>query len=69
MRRLLLYEFGVHIKTLNRLILRIKPIQLSKLLSNDVGIKLGFMMFNVEEKNVTEKVTRVFCAVALNEGV
>lgn len=49
MRRLLLNELSVHVRTLISLVLWVECVKIFKLLIYRVCIKLSFVVFNVEE--------------------
>jgi hypothetical protein len=69
MRRLLLNELSVHVRTLISLVLWVECVKICKLLIYRVCIKLSFVVFNVEEKNITEKMTCVLGAMSLDKRV
>lgn len=59
----------MHVRTLISLVLWVECIQICKLLIYRVCIKFSFVVFDVEEKNITEEMTRVLGAMSLNKRV
>lgn len=69
MRRFFLDELSMHVVSLIRLVFWVERIEICKLLIDRVYIKLSLVVFNVEEKNVTEEMARVLSAVSLDKRV
>ena len=69
MWRFFLDELSMHVVSLIRLVFWVERIEICKLLIDRVCIKLSLVVFNVEEKNVTEEMARVLRAVSLDKRV
>ena len=69
MWRFFLDELSMHVVSLIRLVFWVERIEICELLIDRVCIKLSLVVFNVEEKNVTEEMARVLSAVSLDKRV